>query len=99
MAMSLLKPSVLVLLPFLPGCVAISFYGNHAVETTHVEELLPEGTLRTGGITTSFIMDTFAKPNTKTILDPNREEWTYTYDLRWNGVVLGLLLPIPLVIP
>jgi hypothetical protein len=99
MAMSLVKTSVLMLVPFLPGCVAIGFYGTHAVETTHVEELLPKRTLPAGGITTFFIMDTFGDPNSKTILGPNSEEWIYTYDLRLNGVVLVLLLPIPLAIP
>ena len=93
------RASILLVLPLCQGCVAVGVYGRRTIETEHVGELFRDGTMPKGAVPISSVMREWGEPNAKETLGPDREEWTYRFGLRWKGVLLVLLLPIPLMVP
>lgn len=59
-----------------------------------------EGIAEVNLITSEELLDAWGKPDHIERVTTNKEEWTYNFGLRWNGIfALVVVVPVPLIVP
>ena len=87
---------VLLLAAQLQGCmVGIGFQGTARTEGEWPTNLATEE----GPILATTIVEEWGEPDEKMPMSETKERWVYQYGLRWNGPVVYVLIPLPLLIP
>lgn len=101
-----LRASVAACSVFIQGCtmLGVAAIGNRSssIATPNVsnEKKCIERSI--GGvspITSEELLAHWGKPDNSYKDGFGQEIWRYEFGLRWNGLVIGLIIPIPLVIP
>jgi hypothetical protein len=96
--------SAFISISVLSGCVGV--IALHPESTTYTAPFARDssytdsaGKLRSTGTTTqdAFLRE-WGPPSSKT-LGPDGESWTYQRGKEWCGVILGVIIPVPLVLP
>lgn len=95
---SKLNASLLVLLPLLSGCMGIGFVRSRTTRFDDMERYF-QNMPGTSPRAAATLQQHWGEPREKLALNDGRETWIYGHDLRWSGVMLYLLLPIPLLVP
>ena len=79
----------------LPGCVGVGIVGS-----TRRERRLKDVFFReVQPIHTQVVLDRYGEPDRVEKAADGTEVWTYKSHVRWSGVVLCVVIPIPLVLP
>lgn len=96
---------LLALLIASPGCLGVVYNGNHSGSTSTPVIGSKPGLLLDGSAAHVVFSDTevrraWGEPDEVTNLGDGTEQWTYVGGLRWNGVLLlVVIVPIPLLVP
>ena len=92
--------SLLALAVLLSGCVGISYFGTTTIDEAHPAGEEPFRPVRRPGMDTAeALLVRLGEPDERVQRADLREEWTYDEGLRWNGPVIFVIIPIPLIIP
>jgi hypothetical protein len=87
----------LIAAALLPGCVGFAYFG-----TEHMDGLDPTAVYEAGNkrpVTEETLLRRMGEPDERLILSETKETWVYDRGLRWNGVALLVIIPIPLILP
>lgn len=95
---------LLALLAASPGCLGVAFNGNHYGSTSTPRISSKPGHLLEGSdahaVSDTEVRRAWGEPDEITKPGDGSELWTYTGGLRWNGVLLFVVIvPIPLLVP
>jgi len=95
---------LLALLTASPGCLGVASFGNRSGSTSTPQISSKPGRLledtASHVVTDTEVRSAWGEPDEVTSLGDGTERWTYVGGLRWNGVVLVVVIvPIPLLIP
>lgn len=101
-----LEVLLLMCFVFLQGCTVLGFAvrgdrtssivnPNVSTEKRCIERNI-EGV---SPITSEELFFYWGKPNDVYKYGSDREIWRYEYGLRWNGLIIGIIIPIPIIIP
>ena len=95
---------LLALLTASSGCLGVAFTGNHSGSTSTPRIGRKPGHLMDGGdahvLSDTEVRRAWGEPDEVAKPGDGSELWTYTGGLRWNGVLLFVvIIPIPLLVP
>lgn len=85
------------------GCVGVSYRGTATFDSANpavsAAEWPPRPPRARGQQSALDLVRGVGEPDERRRISESREEWVYLHGWRWNGPVLFVVVPIPLVIP
>ncbi|MBK8276542.1 MAG: hypothetical protein IPK92_12115 [Nitrospira sp.] len=97
--------SIAFLAIFLHGCIGIGFswHGDRTTPTEPVPNLPNKKRLvayQGKSLSAHYVLSQWGEPDHRGKIDSSSETWEYRgNNLRWHGLYLLILLPLPLIIP
>lgn len=101
-----LRTPAVICLAFLQGCtvLGVAAIGNRSssIVTPNVsteKKCIERSIEGASPITSEELLAHWGKPDDIYKDELRKEIWRYEFGLRWNGLIIGFIVPIPLVIP
>jgi len=89
-----------MLLVSLEGCFGVGFYGTARTYGEPVLRAKSAGTPDPDhALPSEVLLKEVGEPDERELLPDGKEHWVYEGSMRWSGMVLWVILPLPLVIP
>jgi len=84
----------------LPGCIGLTYVGTATFDDADAtgDSPLPPRT-RPEAHREEDLLHSLGVPDERELLSETREVWVYDEGWRWNGPVLFVVIPIPLLVP
>lgn len=90
----------------LQGCafLGIAAVGNRSASIVNpnisvTKKCISENNAEVSPITSNELLTNWGEPNVKRDFGFDDQVWRYNFGRRWKGVVIGLIIPIPLMVP
>lgn len=98
-----IAPRTLLLLALaaaLPACVGVSWCGTATYDSARPEEHVIRPPRRSPKLRRADdLVRSFGEPDERRATADGAEEWVYLDGWRWNGPVLFVVIPLPLLVP
>lgn len=87
----------LVFSALLPGCVGMAYFGTERMDAVSPRDVAGIGS--TSAPSAALLLERLGAPDERVQVTATREDWIYDRGLRWNGPVLFVVIPVPLLVP